>query len=43
MTDDEPGAFKLGQYPIHRRQPNVLAGVAQTLIQILGTEVIALP
>jgi hypothetical protein len=31
ITFDQPGCFKLGQRPIHRRQPDVLAGIAQRL------------
>ena len=42
MPDDQPGSLKLCQPPVYRRKPNVLAGVTKPLVEILGTEVIAL-
>ena len=36
MPRNQPGSLKLGQHPVHRRQANVLPGVQQLLVDILG-------
>ncbi len=39
MPEHQSGRLKLGQYPIDRGKPDILAGLQQRLVDILGTEV----